>query len=368
MLDFGARLLCLQLCLTMTTLRPLRCMAWALRYLTGRVTRLRSASGTSPRASSRPVQPGCTTPIPWAQVRWRFFRQQLFQPDDVNLLAGDAVVVTTGGKPTSGRDRGCSRMSQRAVPGGAGCGVALGNTTAPRACPSAWTKACARRQHKRPVKPQPPAHDAGACPLRPPQGSLRTVAQGETPRRPPTDCPGDLVGRATGQPCARGCSAHPCRGPCPASWCRRPHVRPGPAPARAGAPRRRAAQVTALALPTGHAISHAVRYSPPGQHVCGPGPGTAPPMPTNSTNFSNAASSRRKNVPIAILPFHAPSRRPTAMTGAWSAWRGSRPRGASSALGRPSRGFACLHRLRCIRNGGIRGCTRTLIYAICRDL
>jgi len=38
------------------------------------------------------------TVIPWAAVFWVFFRQYLFCPNDVYLLAGDEVVITKAGK------------------------------------------------------------------------------------------------------------------------------------------------------------------------------------------------------------------------------------------------------------------------------
>src|SRR5262245_40207327 len=93
-------LLCLHSCLPLTTIRQLSRIAFALLCMTGRVTMLGISRWTGKGGSYRTVQRFFTTLIPWAQVLWLFFRQHLFQPDDVYLLAGDEVVVTKAGKKT----------------------------------------------------------------------------------------------------------------------------------------------------------------------------------------------------------------------------------------------------------------------------
>ena len=54
--------------------------------------------------SYRTIQRFFSTVIPWAQVLWTFFREQLLDQQDTYLLAGDECVVTKAGKKTHGLD------------------------------------------------------------------------------------------------------------------------------------------------------------------------------------------------------------------------------------------------------------------------
>ncbi len=116
-MDILTLLHCLQSCLTPTTVRQLSHISLALLAMTGRVTMLGIARWTGDGGSYRTVQRCFATAIPWAQGRWRFFRQHLCQPDDVYLLAGDDVVVTKAGQQTFGLDRFFSSVYQHPVPG-----------------------------------------------------------------------------------------------------------------------------------------------------------------------------------------------------------------------------------------------------------
>ncbi len=133
--DILALLLCLQPCVTMTTVRQLSRIAVALLAMTGRVTMRGIARWTGRGGSYRTVQRFFATAIPWAHVLWLFFRQHLFQADDVYLLAGDEVVVTKAGKHTFGLDRFFSSLYQHPVPGLAFFSLALVSTTERRAFP-----------------------------------------------------------------------------------------------------------------------------------------------------------------------------------------------------------------------------------------
>ncbi len=133
--DILALLLCLQPCLTATTVRQLSRIAFGLLAMTGRVTMLGISRWSGDGGSYRTVQRCFATVIPWAQVLWLFFRQHLLDPDDVYLLAGDEVVVTKAGKKTFGLDRFFSSVYQRPVPGVAFFSLALVSTKARRAFP-----------------------------------------------------------------------------------------------------------------------------------------------------------------------------------------------------------------------------------------
>ena len=58
-----------------------------------------------PRGSYRTVQRFFSTVLPWATLFWVFFRPSLHCPEEVYVLAGDAVVITKVGKTTHGLDR-----------------------------------------------------------------------------------------------------------------------------------------------------------------------------------------------------------------------------------------------------------------------
>ncbi len=135
MRDILALLRCLQPCITATPMRQLSRITVALLTMTGRVTMLGIARWSGKGASYRTIQRFFATAIPWAQVFCLFFRQHLFQTEDVYLLAGDEVVVTKAGKHTFGVDRFFSSIYQHPVPGLAFFSLALVSTQARRAFP-----------------------------------------------------------------------------------------------------------------------------------------------------------------------------------------------------------------------------------------
>ena len=133
--DILALLLCLHPWISATTARQLRHITLGMLTMTGRVTMLGIARWTGDGGSYRTIQRFFATALPWAQLFWRFFRQHLFQADDVYLLAGDEVVVTKAGKTTHGLGRFFSSIYQRAVPGLAFFSLALVSTKDRRAFP-----------------------------------------------------------------------------------------------------------------------------------------------------------------------------------------------------------------------------------------
>ena len=88
----------------------------AMLAMTGRVTMLGIARWAGEGGSYRTIQRFYSTAIPWAQVFWQFFRQHLFQQEDVYILAGDESVVSKAGKKTYGLDRFFSGLQQKAIP------------------------------------------------------------------------------------------------------------------------------------------------------------------------------------------------------------------------------------------------------------
>jgi putative transposase len=117
MMDIVALLQCLRPHVTVTTLRQFSRITYALLVMTGRVTMLGLARWAGKGGSYRTVQRLFSTVLPWAMLFWVFFRQHLYCPADVYLLAGDEVVVTKAGKTTHGLDRFFSSLYGKSVPG-----------------------------------------------------------------------------------------------------------------------------------------------------------------------------------------------------------------------------------------------------------
>ena len=115
--DILAHLQSLEPYLTSTTLRQLSHIVIAMLMMTGRVTMLGMSRWTDKGGSYRTIQRFFATAIPWALAFWLFFRQHLFNPDDVYLLAGDESIVTKAGKKTYGLDRFFSGLYGRPVAG-----------------------------------------------------------------------------------------------------------------------------------------------------------------------------------------------------------------------------------------------------------
>ena len=120
---------------TATTRRQLSRITLALLVITGRITRLGLSRWAGPAGSYRTVQRFFSTVIPWALLFWVFFRQHVYCPQDVYLLAGDEVVVTKAGKTTYGLDRFFSSLYGKPVPGLAFFTLSLVSVQARRSFP-----------------------------------------------------------------------------------------------------------------------------------------------------------------------------------------------------------------------------------------
>ena len=116
-MDIVALLHCLQPDLTATTCRQFSRIAWAMLAMTGRITMLGISRWAGPGGSYRTVQRFFAQALPWAILFWVFFRQHVYRPKDVYVLAGDEVVATKAGKHTHGLDRFFSSLYGKPVPG-----------------------------------------------------------------------------------------------------------------------------------------------------------------------------------------------------------------------------------------------------------
>jgi putative transposase len=117
MLDIMVVLTCLSQYAQPTTLRQLRGVIEAMLSISGRVT-LRGLSRWSGKGGSyRTIQRLFNTSLNWCQLNWLLIRHHLLDADDVALMSGDHVVVTTSGKTTYGLARFFSSLYGKAVPG-----------------------------------------------------------------------------------------------------------------------------------------------------------------------------------------------------------------------------------------------------------
>ena len=134
-MDILALCQCLQPHVTVTTLRQLSRMVWAILVMSGRVTMLGISRWAGPGGSYRTVQRFFSQTLPWAMLFWVFFRQHVYRPDEVYLLAGDEVVATKAGKHTHGLDRFFSSLYGKPVPGLAFFTLSLVSTQQRRSFP-----------------------------------------------------------------------------------------------------------------------------------------------------------------------------------------------------------------------------------------
>jgi putative transposase len=134
-MDIVALCQCLKPHVTATTLRQLRRMVWAILVMSGRVTMLGLSRWAGPGGSYRTGQRLFSQALPWAMLFWVFFRQPIYRPDAVYLLAGDEVVATKAGKHTHGLARFFSSLYGKPVPGLAFFTLSLVSTQQRRSFP-----------------------------------------------------------------------------------------------------------------------------------------------------------------------------------------------------------------------------------------
>ena len=134
-MDIVALLHCLQPDLTATTRRQFSRIAWAMLVMTGRITMLGISRWAGKGGSYRTVQRFFAQALPWAILFWGFFRQHMYRPKDVYVLAGDEVVATKAGKHTHGLDRFFSSLYGKPVPGLAFFTLSLVSTAQRRSFP-----------------------------------------------------------------------------------------------------------------------------------------------------------------------------------------------------------------------------------------
>jgi hypothetical protein len=84
--------------------------------MTGRVTMLGISRWTERGGSYRTVQRFFGEPIPWVQLYWQFFVDQLYQSEREYILGGDECVVTKSGHKTYGLDHFFSGLLSKVVP------------------------------------------------------------------------------------------------------------------------------------------------------------------------------------------------------------------------------------------------------------
>ncbi|MCY3723446.1 MAG: transposase [Candidatus Poribacteria bacterium] len=86
--------------LSTTTLRQLRQIVFAVLAMTGSVTLRNISRWTQKVGSYRTIQRFSNTVLPWGTLCWVFFREHLFDPESVYLLAGDESIVAKSGDQT----------------------------------------------------------------------------------------------------------------------------------------------------------------------------------------------------------------------------------------------------------------------------
>jgi putative transposase len=116
-MDIVALWHCLQPYVPATTLRRCGRIVRALLAMPGRITMLGMSRWAGKGGSYRTLQRFFATVLPWGSLFGVFFRHHLYCPDDVDLVAGADVIVTTAGTCTHGLDRFLASWYGQPVPG-----------------------------------------------------------------------------------------------------------------------------------------------------------------------------------------------------------------------------------------------------------
>jgi hypothetical protein len=102
MLDMMVLLACVSQCVEPTPLRQRGRVIEAMRSMSGRVTIRGLSRWADTGGSDRTLQRFFHTSVPWCQLNWLLMRQHVLDADDVVLMSGAQVVVTTAGQLPSG--------------------------------------------------------------------------------------------------------------------------------------------------------------------------------------------------------------------------------------------------------------------------
>ena len=123
--------------LSVTTIRQLCRVVFALLAMSGRVTMLNISRWTLQGGSYRTIQRFFNTPIPWQMICWLFFRTHLLDRPSDYILAGDEVVRPKSGEHTYGLSRFFSSLYGKAIPGLSFLAISIVNVKERRSYPMA---------------------------------------------------------------------------------------------------------------------------------------------------------------------------------------------------------------------------------------
>ena len=117
MMNILALLQCIQPEISNTNLQRLNRIVQAMLSMTGRVTMLGISRWTGKGGSYRTIQRFFNAAIPWKLIFFKFFKQHLYDPEDVYFLVGDESVITKSGQETHGLDYFFSGLFNKTVKG-----------------------------------------------------------------------------------------------------------------------------------------------------------------------------------------------------------------------------------------------------------
>ena len=117
MTEILALLQSIALIVSPTVLKQMSQVIYGLLISNGRLTMLEISRWTEQGGSYRTIQRWYHHSIDWLQMRWDFFRRQLWKADHEYIVAGDEVVLGKAGKETYGLGRFFSNLQNRVIPG-----------------------------------------------------------------------------------------------------------------------------------------------------------------------------------------------------------------------------------------------------------
>lgn len=148
-------LICLAPHLSVTTLRQLHHVIFALLCIPNRATMLGLSRWTEKGGSYRTLQRIYQSKMDWLLLHWQIIKAHLIESDGLYLLAGDDVVVSKAGKQTYGVGRFYSGLAQQVIPSVSFLAISLIDVKQRRAYPLQIEQHQPQSQSKQPVSDKP---------------------------------------------------------------------------------------------------------------------------------------------------------------------------------------------------------------------
>lgn len=148
-------LICLAPHLSVTALRQLHHVIFAMLCIPNRATMLGLSRWTEKGGSYRTLQRIYQSKMEWALLHWQIIKAHLIEPEGLYVLAGDDVVVSKAGKQTYGVGRFYSGLAQHVIPSVSFLAISLIDVRQRRSYPMQIEQHQPHSQTRQPVSDKP---------------------------------------------------------------------------------------------------------------------------------------------------------------------------------------------------------------------